>query len=79
MEKGFNTMVESTRKEIAELISVKIKMLPISVVSLILENVLIEVKALLDRAIAQEAIKYTAEQEKIKKEQNEWVPEEETE
>ena len=76
MDKGFNTIVETTRKELTGVINAS--GLPISVVSLIIENILMEVRNGVDKTIQQEAIKY-AEQEKNISEQIEWVPEEETE
>lgn len=73
MDKGFNTMVETTRKELAELITSKLQAgLPISVVSLIMESLLVEIRSGVDKALIQEANKY-AEQEKLKTEQVEWI------
>ena len=70
MDKGFNTTVETTRKQLTEVINSS--GLPISVVSLIIENILMEVRNGVDRTVQQEAIKY-AEQEKLQAEQVECV------
>ena len=78
MEKGFNTTVESTRKEIAEFISAKLKVLPISVMNLILESILMDVNSILKKTIEQEEERYTKELN-VQKEQIEWAPKEETE
>lgn len=73
MEKGFNTAVESARKELAELINSKLQMgIPFSVISLIIENTLMEVRNGVEKSLIKEAKQY-AEQEQLKSEQVEWV------
>ena len=73
MDKGFNTEVENTRKELAQLINEKLQMgIPFSVVSLIIENILVEVRTGVDKALQQEAVKYN-ELQQIQNEQVEWV------
>lgn len=70
MDKGFNTTVETTRKQLTEVINSS--GLPISVVSLIIENILMEVRNGVEKSLIKEAEKYT-EQEQLKSEQVEWV------
>ena len=73
MEKGFNTVVETARKDLTELINSKLQMgIPFSVISLIIENTLMEVRNGVEKSLIQEAEKYT-EQEQLKSEQVEWV------
>lgn len=73
MDKGFNTEVENARKELANLITQKLQMgIPFSVVSLIIENILMEVRTGVDKALQQEAEKY-AERVALQAEQVEWV------
>lgn len=73
MEKGFNTAVETTRKDLAELINSKLQMgIPFSVISLIIENTLMEVRNGVEKSLIKEAEQYT-EQEQLKSEQVEWV------
>ena len=70
MDKGFNTIVETTRKQLTEVINSS--GLPVSVVSLIIENILMEVRSAVEKSIQQEAINY-AKQEQLKAEQVEWA------
>ena len=70
MDKGFNTIVETTRKQLTEVINSS--GLPVSVVSLIIENILMEVRSAVEKSIQQEAINY-AKQEQLKAEQVEWT------
>ena len=73
MEKGFNTVVETARKDLTELINSKLQMgIPFSVISLIIENTLMEVRNGVDKSLIKEAEQYT-EQEQLKSEQVEWV------
>ena len=73
MDKGFNTEVENARKELAQLINQKLQLgIPFSVVSLIVENILTEVRNGVDKALQQEADKYN-ETLKLQAEQVEWV------
>lgn len=73
MDKGFNTAVETARKDLAELINSKLQMgIPFSVISLIIENTLMEVRNGVDKSLIKEAEQYT-EQEQLKSEQVEWV------
>ena len=73
MDKGFNTEVENARKELAKLITQKLQMgIPFSVVSLIIENILMDVRTVVDKALQQEAEKY-AERVTLQAEQVEWV------
>lgn len=73
MEKGFNTAVETARKDLAELINSKLQMgIPFSVISLIIENTLMEVRNGVDKSLVKEAEQYS-EQEQLKSEQVEWV------
>lgn len=56
MEQGFNTAVESARKELAELINSKLRSgIPVSVISLIVENTLFEVRNGVGNAIKKES------------------------
>ena len=73
MDKGFNTEVENARKDLAKLINEKLQLgIPFSVVSLIIENVLVEVRNGVEKSLQQEADKYN-ELTKIQAEQVEWV------
>lgn len=72
MDKGINTTIETTRKELENLINEKLKMgLPISVVSLIVESVLMEIRNNVDVVLQQESNRY-AEQLNTQEEQVEW-------
>lgn len=58
MEKGFNTFVEETKVELINLINSKLQMgLPISVVSLIIDNVSVQIKKEMNNILEQEANK----------------------
>lgn len=58
MEKGFNTFVEETKVELINFINSKLQMgLPISVVSLIIDNVSIQIKKEMNNILEQEANK----------------------
>ena len=58
MEKGFNTFVEETKVELINFINSKLQMgLPISVVSLIIDNVSVQIKKEMNNILEQEANK----------------------
>lgn len=74
MSVGINTLVEETKKELADLINTKLKQgLPISVVGLLLDSLMYEVKNNIDVAIAQEQAKFK-DQIKAESEQIEYDP-----
>lgn len=55
MNKGFNTLVKETKGNIREAINNGLKAgLPISVIDLIMDGVIVEVKMLVDKAINEE-------------------------
>ena len=56
MNKGIDTIVEETKVEVAKIVNTKLKEgLPISVISLIMEGVLFEIKAILNKSLQMEA------------------------
>jgi hypothetical protein len=73
-QKGTNTIVTETRKEIADSINNGLKKLPISVVAMIVENALVELNQGLTDALANEGKVYQ-EQVQVEAEQVEYVPE----
>ena len=75
MNTGINTLIEQTKKELADLINQKLQQgMPISVVGLILDTLMYEVKNNIEIAIAQEQER-VKEQAKAASEQVEYVPE----
>lgn len=75
MNTGINTLIEQTKKELADLINQKLQQgMPISVVGLILDTLMYEVKNNIEIAIAQEQER-VKEQTKAASEQVEYVPE----
>lgn len=72
MNKGINTTIEETKKELVTLINSKLNVLPISIVSLIVESVMMELRSGVDNALQQEAKSY-AKQQEAESEQIEWV------
>lgn len=75
MNTGINTLIEQTKKELADLINQKLQQgMPISVVGLILDTLMYEVKNNIEIAIAQEQER-VKEQAKAASKQVEHVPE----
>lgn len=75
MNMGINTLIEQTKKELADLINQKLQQgMPISVIGLILDTLMYEVKNNIEIAIAQEQER-VKEQTKAASEQIEYVPE----
>lgn len=75
MNTGINTLIEQTKKELADLINQKLQQgMPISVVGLILDTLMYEVKNNIEIAIEQEQER-VKEQTKATSEQVEYVPE----
>lgn len=75
MNTGINTLIEQTKKELADLINQKLQQgMPISMVGLILDTLMYEVKNNIEIAIAQEQER-VKEQTKATNEQVEYIPE----
>ena len=74
-QKGVNTIIVETRKDIANAINNGLKQgLPISVVAMIVENALMELNNGLNAALETE-VKTYQEQVQIESEQVEYIPE----
>lgn len=55
MDKGINTEIESTRRELENLLNEKLKLgIPVSIISLILENVLLQIRGSVDVVLKKE-------------------------
>lgn len=80
MNKGINTLIKETKDNIAKAINDGLKTgLPIAVIDLMVDNIMFEVKNMLDNNLKKESEQYN-EQLKAQEEQIEWVePVEETE
>ena len=71
--KGINTLIKETKGNITKAVNDGLSAgLPISVIDLMVDNIMFEVKNTLNNALQQEEVKYQ-EQLKIQQEQVEWV------
>lgn len=57
-QKGFNTLVKEAKTEIIEVVNKYLHQLPISVIGIILENLVYEIKQGCDATCLQEAEQY---------------------
>ena len=74
MNVGMNTLIEQTKKEMADLINDKLtKGMPIGVIGLMLDSLMYEVRDNINASVAQEQEK-AKEQDKTESEQVEYVP-----
>lgn len=78
MNKGINTIINESKDKLVNAVNEVLQAgVPISVVYLIIDGILREVQTSLQNHLQQEA-KQMAEQEKIKSQQVEWTPEEQS-
>lgn len=74
MNVGINTLIEQTKKEMADLINDKLtKGMPIGAIGLMLDSLMYEVRDNINASVAQEQEK-VKEQDKAESEQVEYVP-----
>ena len=73
MNKGINTLIKETKGNITKAVNDGLAAgLPISVIDLMVDNIMFEIKNTLNNALQQEEVKYK-EQLKVQEEQVEWV------
>lgn len=72
MEKGINLLIKDTRDEITKVVNKSLQTLPISIIDMILDNVMLELKNGLTAQLEQEQRDYN-EGLKVESEQVEYV------